>query len=95
MTYTADVDPLWYPGTEVLRNRAGITRQDDLDQFELSMFIIRSEEDWPPGVLDDAHYRALHRHLFQDVYDWAGETRRIRIERVATGSAFPSTSIAR
>lgn len=29
----------------------------------------------PKGNFDTAHLRAIHRHLFQDVYEWAGRTR--------------------
>ncbi|MEZ5801850.1 MAG: Fic family protein [Rhizobiaceae bacterium] len=27
---------------------------------------------------DLAHLRAIHRHLFQDVYEWAGDVRTVR-----------------
>ncbi|WP_306507805.1 Fic family protein [Corynebacterium sp.] len=27
------------------------------------------------GDFDYAHFKAIHRHLFQDVYEWAGEER--------------------
>ncbi len=27
------------------------------------------------GRFDAAHLAAIHRHLFQDVYEWAGRTR--------------------
>lgn len=33
---------------------------------------------WPssrPMTYDAAHLRTIHRHLFQDVYDWAGQYR--------------------
>jgi cell filamentation protein len=32
-----------------------------------------------PRTLDADHVRAIHRHLFQDVYDWAGEYRMVPI----------------
>ncbi|PPF91316.1 cell filamentation protein Fic [Clavibacter michiganensis] len=32
-----------------------------------------------PRTFDAAHVRAIHRHLFQDVYDWAGEYRTVPI----------------
>ncbi len=76
--YDAADDPLCYPGTDVLRNKADLTEQDDLDQFEQLMFRSHAEEPLPDGDLDPAHYRAIHRHFFQDVYDWAGEYRAIR-----------------
>ncbi len=31
------------------------------------------------GSFDLTHLRAIHRHLFQDVYDWAGELRTVEI----------------
>jgi cell filamentation protein len=33
----------------------------------------------PRGFFDLVHLRAIHRHLFQDVYDWAGELRTVEI----------------
>lgn len=32
---------------------------------------------------DAAHVRAIHRHLFQDVYEWAGEWRSVNISKGA------------
>lgn len=68
--YDVTEDPLCYPGTNVLRNKADLTDQDALDQFEQLMFLTRSEEALPEGELDYAHYRAIHHHFFQDVYAW-------------------------
>ncbi len=63
--------------------------QKDLDEFEVAMFVIRSDEAWPEGDLDYAHYRALHRHLFQDVYAWAGEIRTLRIGKGGNWFCYP------
>ena len=46
----------------------------------------RAEEPFPNGRLSKRHYLAVHRHLFQDVYDWAGKPRTLRISK--DGSAF-------
>lgn len=89
MSYTAEQDPLCYPGTTVLINKQGIRSQDELDQYELAMFLTRSEEEWPEGILDYAHYRALHHHFFQDVYEWAGEIRTIRIGKGGNWFCYP------
>jgi cell filamentation protein len=35
----------------------------------------------PKGRFDLDHLRAIHRHLFQDVYDWAGELRTVEISK--------------
>lgn len=87
--YNAVEDPLCYPGTHVLRNRAEIRDQDALDEFEQLMFDSRAEEALPDGALDFAHYLALHRHFFQDVYDWAGEIRTIRTGKGQNWFCYP------
>ena len=87
--YNSVEDPLCYPGTQVLRNKAGIQDQDDLDQFEQLMFESRAQERLPDGSLDFAHYQALHHHYFQDVYDWAGEVRTIRTGKGSNWFCYP------
>jgi cell filamentation protein len=67
----------------------GVRRQDDLDEFELAMFLTRADEDWPSGDLDYGHYKALHRHLFQDVYRWAGKPRSLRIGKGGNWFWYP------
>lgn len=89
MIYVAETDPACYPGTTVLRNKAGLTRQEDLDEFELAMSLIRADESWPAGDLGRLHYMSLHHHLFQDVYDWAGKARSIRIGKAGHWFCFP------
>ena len=42
-----------------------------------------------PDGLDVRHYLALHHHLFQDVYDWAGTNRSIRIGKDGSWFCFP------
>lgn len=79
--YDATEDPLCYPGTQVLKNRADLTDQDELDQFEQLMFLTRAEENMPEGNLDYEHYKTIHHHFFQDVYEWAGCVREIRTSK--------------
>jgi cell filamentation protein len=85
----AQQDPLCYAGTRVLINKADIRGQAELDEFELSMYLSRAAEPLPEGNLDYAHYRAIHHHLFQDVYDWAGKERTIRIAKGGSTFAYP------
>lgn len=40
-----------------------------------------------PRAYDADHVRAIHRHLFQDVYEWAGEYRTVNISKGA-GRSF-------
>ena len=74
-------DPYVYPGTSVLRNRFGLTDAADLDRVERLHTTNRSLEPIPRGSFDLAHLRAIHRHLFQDIYDWAGELRTVEISK--------------
>lgn len=89
MSYDAFEDPACYPGSFVLKNRAGIQAQDLLDAFELEMVELSREEGLPKGRFDPAHYRAIHRHLFQDVYDWAGQYRTVRTAKEGAMFCYP------
>ena len=89
MVYTAESDPLCYPGTTILRNKLGFENQEDLDEAELALFLIRADEEFPYGRLDYPHYMALHHHLFQDVYEWAGQVRTIRIGKGCNWFCYP------
>lgn len=75
--YQFDDDPGCYPGTTVLINLAGLQDQDALDQFEIEQVGERSLQPLPDGGFDPKHYCALHRHLFGEVYSWAGEYRSV------------------
>lgn len=87
--YNATEDPLCYPGSQVLINKADLRNQDDLDQFEQLMFLSRSEEPLPEGNLDYGHYKRIHHHFFQDVYDWAGHPREIRTGKGGNWFCYP------
>jgi cell filamentation protein len=75
------VDPYVYPGTSVLKNRFGLTDAADPDRIERLHTANCMLEAVPRGSFDLAHLRAIHRHLFQDVYDWAGELRTVEISK--------------
>jgi cell filamentation protein len=89
LSYTADADPLCYPGTNILINLLDIRDADLLDEAELAFFLARAEEPFPEGGFDSAHYLALHRHLFQDVYSWAGHIRTIRTGKGGNWFCYP------
>jgi cell filamentation protein len=87
--YEAAADPYCYPGTGVLKNRLNLRKQTDLDAFEAEITAQRAAEPLPSGRLGYAHYRALHRHLFQDVYSWAGTIRTVRISKGDNAFCYP------
>lgn len=87
--YEAPEDPYCYPGTTVLKNLAGIRDPARLEAFELDMTSQRATEPLPAGRLSWRHYRMIHHHLFQDVYAWAGQLRRVRIAKDGSMFAYP------
>jgi cell filamentation protein len=87
--YDAVSDAYCYPGTTVLKNRAGLRNQADLDFFEEEATAQRFAEPLPAGTFDLSHLRAIHRHLFQDVYAWAGSLRTVRISKGGSAFCYP------
>ena len=43
----------------------------------------------PVGRLSVRQYQAIHRHLFQDVYPWAGRFRTVRISKGGSMFCYP------
>jgi cell filamentation protein len=87
--YEAEIDPYCYPGTTVLKNIPGIQEQAGLDLFQTAIAAQRAEEPLPSGRLSVSQYRAVRRHLFQDVYSWAGRFRTVRISRSGSMFCYP------
>lgn len=84
-------DPYSYPGTDVLRNKLGITNDADLTKAEQRYSTARGLEAARLSFGPDAQgYRDLHRHLFQDVYEWAGQDRTVQIGKGGSMFAAPS-----
>ena len=89
--YEAIDDPYCYPGTTVLKKKLGLRKQDDLDNFEAEISLQRSAEPLPAGKLTYPHYCAIHRHLFQDVYTWAGKPRTVRVAKGGSMFCYPES----
>ncbi|WP_066922493.1 Fic family protein [Methylobacterium sp. CCH5-D2] len=73
-------DPYVYEGTDVLRNREEIRDPEALAQREqiVSFRALRRMQKEPVlGNFDLAHYAAVHKRLFGEIYAWAGETRTV------------------
>ncbi len=85
-------DPYLYPGTDVLRNKLGLRELEafTLAEYGLSYSRIGGLQGvHRAGDLDLQHLQAIHRHLFQDVYDWAGELRTVHIDKGGTAFGRP------
>lgn len=77
-----------YPDSDVLINKLDIRELDKLYTFERKLTMLRLLElmDKPiSGKFDFKHLQAIHRYIFQDVYDWAGKVRTVDI---AKGNMF-------
>jgi len=75
-----DRDPYLYPGLNVMRNRLNIRQATRLAQasYELTALRVATLGLGPParGL---PHLCAIHRHLYQDIFDWAGDIREVDI----------------
>lgn len=87
--YDAFDDPYAYKNTDVLKNKAGVRDVALLEAFELEMTALRADEPLPVGRYGPAHYRAVHHHLFQDVYRWAGRYRTVRTAKNGNAFCYP------
>jgi cell filamentation protein len=75
-------DPYCYPGTNVLRNIEDIQEAEELAAFERTATANRMETLPDNFPISPEGYLAIHRYIFQDVYDWAGEYRTVDIARI-------------
>ncbi len=82
----SDRDYCYPPDYIVLRNSLGIRDALALETAERELVAQRLLEPVPTGDFDLAHLKAIHHHLFQDVYAWAGEIRTVEIAK--GGSRF-------
>jgi cell filamentation protein len=80
------------PKTGILRNLADITDPDDLLFFESVAVAKRIQElyEKPVRIKGIDSLLSIHRHLFQDVYSWAGKRRKVEISKA--GKQFFPTS---
>jgi cell filamentation protein len=87
--YDSVPDPYCYPETTILRNIPDLRTQEALGAFEAAAVTQRADEPLPNGRLSVRHYRALHRHLFQDVYSWSGKYRIVRMAKDGNAFCYP------
>ncbi len=85
MKYSADKnDPYLDPDTGILRNLLGIRTQAELDTAESSLSFLRTSQLHGHPVLGRfnlKHLQAIHKRLFGDLYEWAGQLRRVEITK--------------
>ncbi|EGB0743598.1 putative adenosine monophosphate-protein transferase Fic [Salmonella enterica] len=73
-------DPYLYPGLNVMRNRLGIHQAQRLARAAYEMTALRAATiELGPLVRGLPHLCAIHRQLYQDIFDWAGQLREVDI----------------
>ena len=87
----AEYEKVIYPGTQVLVNELDLRDAAALDAAERLFTDIRIAEGLPSAceLPTYAAFKAIHHHLFQDLYSWAGTERLYTTGRGATPFAVP------
>jgi cell filamentation protein len=81
-------DPYTDQTTGILRNKLGLTAAADLEAAEREIThaaLIWLRESPVQATWDLPHLCAIHRRIFGDIYEWAGQVRTVAI---AKGSTF-------
>ena len=79
-----------YEGTICLINKLGIRDEEKLKEFEAAVtFAKAGEYELQPlfDTFDTEHYKGIHRFLFKEIYDWAGEYRTVDVSKKGTAFA--------
>lgn len=81
-------------GYPVLRNKVDAHTYDQLRLIEDEFAAVRAatlDAHGIPATYDLDGLRSIHRHVFQDVYEWAGEVRTVNMRKGDEGFAPPET----
>lgn len=73
-----------YPNSNVLKNKLNIMTGEKLELAEreyTSLAITEIKINPVKGDFDLKHLQNIHRHVFKDIFDWAGELRTVNISK--------------
>ena len=76
-----------YPNTTVLKNKLNLKSQEALDEAERISVTVRTAQALQQAYEEPftfAFYCELHKKLFGDIYDWAGQLRTVDISKKGT-----------
>lgn len=76
-----------YEGTTCLINKMDIRDEAELAETESALTLANIsllEQEPIQGNFDFAHYKEIHKFLFEDLYDWAGEIRTVNLSKKGT-----------
>ena len=81
-----------YPGIDVLINKYDIRDAETLnatERFRTQLRYAQLQANPIKGDFDVAHIKAVHYHLFQDMYTWAGQFRTLNISKSTDFCRYP------
>lgn len=88
--YQFQESDIYLPGTDIPKNRLGITEADLLHEIEAALlqqaYQIFIAELQPATRFDEAYFKSLHQRTWASLYDWAGEYRSVDMSK--GGSLF-------
>lgn len=88
--YGSDNDPYCYEGTQVLINKLNIQDEQLLEEAEKEITLFSAEEiDFEPPPYNLNYWKVIHKKLFQDIFEWAGELRTVFITKGETQFCNP------
>jgi len=88
--YGVGQDFYCYPDATVLRNKLGIRDDVTLSEAERQLSAIAAESiEFSPPPYSLAYLQNIHRTLFSDLYEWAGELRTVGISKQGTRFCQP------
>ncbi len=73
-----------YPNCFILKNKLNIKDENLLEEAErqiTSIKILEIKMCPIKGSLDFKHFLKIHKHIFEDIYTWAGKTRSVNISK--------------
>lgn len=88
MSYNIDsITDSCYEGTSCLINKFNIQDDKQLDIIESHITLAKIsilQQNSIKGNFDFDHYKAIHKFIFEDLYDWAGSPRSVDISKKGT-----------
>ena len=88
MSYSIDaITDNCYKGTTCLINKLDIQDEKQLDIVESQITVAKIsmlQQNPIDGNFDFEHYKAIHKFIFEDLYDWAGIPRVVDISKKGT-----------
>ena len=88
MSYSIDsLTDNCYEGTSCLINKFNIRDEHQLEVIESHITLAKIailQQSPIEGNFDFEHYKAIHKFIFEDLYDWAGTSRTVNLSKKGT-----------